>query len=199
VPELALVLWAIYFIPTLGVRVALHRRRTGRTGFVGQGQRGPAQLAQLVETAAIGCAVAAPILALAGAVEPIEALDKTAVNLCGAALFVAGLTGIVVAQEAMGASWRIGVDPAERTELVTHGPFALVRNPIFSFLVLVQVGTALLVPSVVAFAGIVLQLASVELQVRLVEEPYLLQAHGSSYADYARRVGRFLPGAGRLR
>ena len=32
----------------------------------------------------------------------------------------------------------------------------------------------------------------------MVEEPYLLKVHGSAYAEYAARVGRFLPGVGRL-
>jgi protein-S-isoprenylcysteine O-methyltransferase Ste14 len=200
VPELALVLWVAYFVPTLGIRVLLQRRRTGRSGFADTTRGGTAQsLAQLVETVAIGLGVAAPILALVGTVEPIEALDKSAVNLGGAVLFVLGLPGIVISQEAMGSSWRIGVDPEERTELVTRGPFALVRNPIFSFLVLVQAGTFLLVPSVVALAGLALQVISVEMQVRLVEEPYLLRTHADEYGDYARRVGRFVPGAGRLR
>ena len=38
----------------------------------------------------------------------------------------------------------------------------------------------------------------VQLQVRVVEEPYLLATHGKTYAAYAARVGRFVPGAGRL-
>ena len=193
-------LWAIYFVPTLGVRVVLQRRRTGHSGFADSSRRGGVQsLAQLVETLAIGLAIAAPILALTGALEPFGSLDETPVNLCGAALFVIGLAGIVVSQEAMGASWRIGVDPEERTELVTRGVFALVRNPIFSFLVLVQAGTFLLVPSVVALAGLVLQVVSVQRQVRLVEEPHLRGTHGDQYAAYTRRVGRFVPGLGRLR
>ena len=40
--------------------------------------------------------------------------------------------------------------------------------------------------------------AAVQLQVRVVEEPYLLATHGKTYAAYAARVGRFVPGAGRL-
>ncbi|HLS74191.1 MAG TPA: hypothetical protein VK046_10500 [Actinomycetaceae bacterium] len=36
-----------------------------------------------------------------------------------------------------------------------------------------------------------------EIQVRLVEEPYLLRTHGPAYARYTARVGRFLPGLGR--
>lgn len=38
----------------------------------------------------------------------------------------------------------------------------------------------------------------VQLQVRIVEEPYLVQTHGDRYVRYARRTGRFLPTRGRL-
>jgi protein-S-isoprenylcysteine O-methyltransferase Ste14 len=41
--------------------------------------------------------------------------------------------------------------------------------------------------------------ASVQVQVRLVEEPYLLRVHGDAYRAYAARTGRFVPGVGRLR
>ena len=34
---------------------------------------------------------------------------------------------------------------------------------------------------------------------RLIEEPYLTAVHGDAYRDYAGRVGRFLPGVGRIR
>ena len=98
----------------------------------------------------------------------------------------------------MGTSWRIGVDHEERTDLVTTGPFALVRNPIFSAMIPTALGLVLLVPSWVAILGFVGLIAALELQVRVVEEPYLLKAHGDRYADYARRVGRFVPGLGRL-
>lgn len=41
-------------------------------------------------------------------------------------------------------------------------------------------------------------MTALELQLRAVEEPYLLTAHGHAYATYAARVGRFAPGTGRL-
>jgi protein-S-isoprenylcysteine O-methyltransferase Ste14 len=49
-------------------------------------------------------------------------------------------------------------------------------------------GLALLVPSVVALGSVALMVAAVELQVRAVEEPHLLRAHGDAYAAYAARV-----------
>jgi protein-S-isoprenylcysteine O-methyltransferase Ste14 len=39
---------------------------------------------------------------------------------------------------------------------------------------------------------------SIQIQVRLVEEPSLLRVHGEDYRRYAARTGRFVPGIGRL-
>lgn len=138
--------------------------------------------------------LAAPLLGLAGALEPVSVLDGSIGYALGFVLFFAGLAGTLLA---MGASWRIGVDEAERTELVTGGPFALVRNPIFSAMVPAFLGLALLVPNIASLAGFAALVVALEVQVRLVEEPYLLRAHGARYADYASRVGRFVPGLGK--
>jgi protein-S-isoprenylcysteine O-methyltransferase Ste14 len=60
-------------------------------------------------------------------------------------------------------------------------------------------GIALVTPNLVAFAGFVLLVATIELQVRRVEEPYLLRTHGDTYRDYTASVGRFIPGIGLIR
>ena len=57
---------------------------------------------------------------------------------------------------------------------------------------------ALMVPSWIALAGVAALFIALELQVRVVEEPYLRRTHGRAYADYASRVGRFVPGVGKL-
>ncbi len=98
----------------------------------------------------------------------------------------------------MGASWRIGVDESERTKLVTDGLFARVRNPIYTFMVVAWIGFAALVPTWLGIAAVPLVIVGLEMQTRLVEEPHLLRSQGDPYRDYARRVGRFAPGIGRL-
>lgn len=197
---LALILYGVYLVLAFGLRTLIQLRRTGSTGFHGLGGRvGSAEW-----TAGIGFTVAllvgamAPVLALLDVVEPIAALDTTAVHVVGLLLAVGGIGLTFYAQVAMGASWRIGVDPAERTQLVTSGPFALVRNPIFAAMLPTALGLTLLVPSWVALAGLVGLVMALELQVRVVEEPYLLKVHGATYSTYATRVGRFVPGIGRL-
>jgi protein-S-isoprenylcysteine O-methyltransferase Ste14 len=55
-----------------------------------------------------------------------------------------------------------------------------------------------MVPAWLGFAAVVVTWLGLELQVRAVEEPYLLRTHGDEYRVYAARVGRFLPGVGRF-
>ena len=197
----ALVAYAIYLALAFGLRTVIQIRRTGSSGFKGvSGRPGSAEWsAGVLFVVALIVGAAAPVLALVDAVEPIDALDTTAAHVAGVVLFLVGLAATLAAQVAMGESWRIGVDEAERTDLVTDGPFALVRNPIFAAMLPTSLGLALMVPSWVALAGLAALFAALELQVRVVEEPYLQRAHGQTYAEYAGRVGRFLPGVGRLR
>lgn len=196
----ALALYALWFALAFGVRIALQVRRTGSTGVRGLDRdAAPLEwLAGALFVVSLAAGAAAPLLALLDVSEPIGALDGVVAHAAGIVLAAAGIVGTFVAQLAMGDSWRIGVESEERTELVTDGLFALVRNPIYSAMIPTVLGLALMVPSpvaLVAFAGLVLAL---ELQVRIVEEPYLLRAHGASYAKYAARVGRFVPRIGML-
>lgn len=191
---LALVLWVLYLVLAFGVRVALQLRRTGRTGVVGISGR-PGSLEWIGGV----LFVVALLVAFAGVFQdPIAGLDTTAAQAIGLVLAIGGILGTFAAQLAMGDAWRVGVDESERTELVTGGPFALVRNPIYSAMLPTVAGLALLVPNVLSIGGALALLAALELQTRGVEEPYLLRTHGRDYADYASRVGRFVPRIGRL-
>ena len=115
----------------------------------------------------------------------------------GGAVAAGGIVLASLAQQTMGESWRIGVDPAEQTELVTGGVFSAVRNPIFTAMVAVQAGTAVMAPTWLSVAGVVALVTAVEVQTRLVEEPYLARVHGETYAGYAYLTGRFIPLVGR--
>lgn len=141
--------------------------------------------------------VVAPLADLAG-LPPLAVIDHPMVRGLGAAVAVLGIVVAFGAQLSLGESWRIGIDEAERTTLVTTGAFRVVRDPIFAAVIVAFLGIALMVPNPVAIAGMVIIVIGIQLQVRLVEEPYLRRSHGVAYTDYAARVGRFLPGLGRL-
>jgi protein-S-isoprenylcysteine O-methyltransferase Ste14 len=195
----ALALMVFYLALAFGVRVAVALRDTGKTGIVNLGSAPPIELlgGVLFFTGVLLGGIN-PALALADAIEVWDELETTAAHVAGIVLCGVGIVGTFAAQMAMGTSWRIGVDPAERTELVTGGVFQFCRNPIYTFMVIAWIGFALLLPTWVALAAGVLLITGLQIQVRLVEEPHLIRTHGEPYADYARRVGRFVPSLGRL-
>ena len=196
----AVALLVVYGLLAFGVRVAVALRTTGRTGVVRLSGVPPIELLGgflFIGSGAIG--VANPILVLGDVIEPIDALDKTGTHVLGFAFAGVGIAGTFLAQMEMGASWRIGVNESERTDLVTGGVFSLCRNPIYTFMVLTWLGLALLVPTWLSIFSVPATIIAFEVQVRLVEEPYLLRSHGDAFRAYASHVGRFVPGAGTLR
>ena len=195
----ALVLCAVYLFVGFGLRTWIQWRRTGDTGFRGISGRfgSPEWWAGLLFAAALVAGVLGPVTALIGP-EPLAPLDSRSVQVTGTVLAVAGVLVTFATQTEMGTSWRIGVQETERTALVTTGPFALVRNPIFTAMAFTGIGLALMVPNAVAVMGAVLLVVAVQMQVRVVEEPYLRRVHGAAYGAYGARTGRFLPGLGRL-
>jgi len=194
----ALVLYLLGLGLAFGWRSVIQWRRTGDTGLrLDAGPPGTvAWWAKLLFIAALVLGLAGPITALAG-LPAIDALDHTSVQAGGLLIAVAGVLTTVAAQLHMGASWRVGVDHTERTTLITSGAFRLARNPIFTAMTVTSAGMSLLVPNIVSIAATAVLIASVQLQVRAVEEPYLARTHGNTYAAYAARVGRFLPRIGR--
>jgi protein-S-isoprenylcysteine O-methyltransferase Ste14 len=183
---------ALFGLLGIGVRTWVHRRRTGRSPIRhGAGMNGGMALGALALAF-----VAGPIAALAFGAKRLVHSDWSAG--LGLALSVVGLAALLWSQSSMGDSLRIGVDPRERTALVTTGPFRWVRNPIYSAMLLYVAGVALLVPNAGGFVAVAALALALDLHVRLVEEPYLAASHGSSYASYASRVGRFVPGIGKF-
>jgi protein-S-isoprenylcysteine O-methyltransferase Ste14 len=199
-PVLALVLFVVFAALGFGWRSWEQRRRTGSTGFRGiTGRPGSVEwCAGVGFVVAMGVAVFAPVLQLLGVVAPLGVLHAPWIEAAGAAIAMLGIAATVYAQLDMGDSWRIGVDPNETTTLVRSGVFGWVRNPIFTAMMTFGLGIALLTPNLVAIAGFVLLVVTIELQVRSVEEPYLLAKHGDAYRDYLAGVGRFVPRVGRV-
>ena len=92
----------------------------------------------------------------------------------------------------MGKSWRMGINPDEKTELVFTGPFAYVRNPIYGLSQLLMLCAILVAPMPLMFIVGAIHVLFMQWEVRR-EEKYLLSQHGEAYRGYLRNVGRFLP------
>jgi protein-S-isoprenylcysteine O-methyltransferase Ste14 len=174
--------------------------RTGGTGLIGL-RRGAGVLDWLSGILFVGgmaMSIVSLQLVLQDSLDPIDDLDTPALHVIGIVLAAAGGSAVFLAQLGMGASWRIGVSDEQNTELVTTGWFSVVRNPIYSAMIVGWTGFALLVPTWLSIAAVFVIAFGLELQVRAVEEPYLVRAHGGTFRAYAARVGRFVPGVGRF-
>ena len=185
----------------VGLRVALQWRRTGTTGVVlnrmGQSRADRVVLVGLVlATGALAVSIGA---ALAG--QPLGGPEEVPAPIVftGGGIAVLAIASAFWAQLAMGASWRIGLDRAEATALVTGGPFRWVRNPIYTAMIAFCAGLCAVLPGPLTAFTLAVGVAAIEAVVRFAEEPFLRARHGAAYAQWAMRAGRFVPGVGRMR
>ena len=199
-PDLALAVYVAFFAVAFGWRMWLQYRRTGDTGFRGfsSGTGFIDTIGTLFMLLAATLPAASAIAARFGLAAAFDGVNTAPANRAGLALALLGFIILVVAQLQMRDSWRVGVDRRETTALVTGGLFDLIRNPIYTGAFLAILGVFLMVPNVLSAVALILIVPGLEIQVRRVEEPYLLRTHGDSYRAYARRVGRFVPWVGRL-
>ena len=126
--------------------------------------------------------------------DKIRILDNLTIQGLGLLLTIAALLFTIYAQRVMGTAWRIGIDEEVKTRLVTEGPFAYVRNPVFLGMIVTLLGIFFLVPNYLMAFLFILNYLLINIQARL-EEEYLLKTHGTDYAHYKERTGRFLPRA----
>jgi len=111
--------------------------------------------------------------------------------LAGWILLGIALVLVCIAQAQMGNAWRIGIDRARATPLVSHGLFRLSRNPIYLAMRLMMLGQFCIVPAAASLTLLVAADLLMQVQVRL-EEQHLAGLHGERYAAYRARVRRWL-------
>jgi len=150
---------------------------------------------------AIGIALVVVQLALLAAVallpwtDPLWQRDAVVYALAGV-LALAGLVVAVLGVLGLGRSLTANPVPLDSSELVTGGLYGLVRHPIYSGLMLGALGVALAGATWwhlgVWLALVVLLMSKARWEERMLVERY------ADYADYALRVGRFIPGIGRI-
>jgi protein-S-isoprenylcysteine O-methyltransferase Ste14 len=86
------------------------------------------------------------------------------------------------------------IDPPKK--LVVEGPYRVVRNPMYWGVGLVVLGEAIVFHSRALAYVVAYFVVGVNLFVLLYEEPALKRKFGEEYAEYCRRVPRWLPRPG---
>ena len=190
----ALTLYLAFLVFAVGGRIALHYLATGDHGVrtVKRTASNTAKCASILLFTSFVATFVLSCLDAYGTVHPQVELGGSA-NTFGAAISLAGIALMILSQYQMGTAWRFGVDPAEKTDLVTVGLYAFVRNPIYSGVFLFCIGLLVLLPHVYMLIFLATAWLSIELQVRFVEEPHLRNLHGADYEKYIHRTGRYFP------
>lgn len=110
----------------------------------------------------------------------------------GAALTAAGLLFTVWARVHLGTNWSGTVTIKKGHELITSGPYAFVRHPIYTGLLLAFAGSALARDELRGALAFVLVLWSLWRKLRN-EERWMLEQFGEAYSTYSRRVAALIP------
>lgn len=121
----------------------------------------------------------------------VDWLAREPVGLSGLGLMLASVIWIVAAQSQMGRSWRVGISDADRPRLITHGLFSISRNPVFLGMIAMALGLFLAAPTAITLMALTATWLGIQIQVRL-EEQHLRETFGSEYAEYCRRVRRWV-------
>jgi protein-S-isoprenylcysteine O-methyltransferase Ste14 len=105
---------------------------------------------------------------------------------------VAAFVATLICLKKMGRSWRMGINPNDKTQLIISGPYAYLRHPIYALSSLLMLCTMAILPSPAMLTVGLIHLILLQWEARR-EEKYLTALHGPTYGDYAARTGRFVP------
>lgn len=116
--------------------------------------------------------------------------EKISLKWLGLGISFLSMVWIFTAQMQMRDSWRIGIDYSENNALITHGLFAISRNPIFLGILVSYIGFFLMMPNTLSFGLGLVSYVSISTQIRL-EEDYLMDCNKPAYRTYRSKVNRW--------
>ena len=121
----------------------------------------------------------------------IKMLDLSAIKIMGMVIislaFVLGISTLITMKD----SWRVGIRPEQKTDLIINGLFKFSRNPYFLSYDLLFIGIFLVFPTLVYLIFCLTFIFILHLLI-MDEEKYLIEQHGDSYKNYKDSVNRYL-------
>jgi protein-S-isoprenylcysteine O-methyltransferase Ste14 len=114
------------------------------------------------------------------------------VLLAGAAVTIAGLLFAVWARVYLGRNWSRSVTIKEDHELITTGPYALARHPIYTGILTGLLGTAIALSQVRGFIAFALFFFAFWIKLRM-EEQWMRSQFGETYVTYAHQTAALVP------
>jgi protein-S-isoprenylcysteine O-methyltransferase Ste14 len=110
----------------------------------------------------------------------------------GTLLVALGLAFSVWARVYIGRNWSATVTVKEDHELIRSGPYALVRHPIYSGLLLAFIGSAIVRGEWRGVLAVLIVIAALWRKLRL-EERWMSDTFGDQYRDYRKHTAALIP------
>ena len=201
---LPLIAVLVFYGLGFGWRTWVQLRRYGSSGIVlfRSGRPGQHLREALFVVLAVALLAEAALAAVAPrrlpGLVPLAPATAAVLRATGTVMVLGATALMLAAQLDLGASWRVGIDEGARPGLVTGGLYRYSRNPIYVAMLTALLGFALLLPSWISLGLLIGAGLGIRRHVG-DEEAYLGRTYGEEYRRYAARVGRFVPGVGRLR
>jgi protein-S-isoprenylcysteine O-methyltransferase Ste14 len=197
----------VWLVEPLRDRARQRRERRGEAPVEGQVERrverrSAARVAILVVLVAIGAlsllsAIAEDrILEVAG--EGGFSIQATWLQPIGLALLVVATAFTIWARLALGTSWSVGPRILGDRRLRTSGPYAVTRHPIYTGLLGMLIGSALISGVLASVLVVVVVAGIVKLKIWR-EEALLERTFPDEYPSYRRQVPQLIPGLAALR
>jgi len=122
---------------------------------------------------------------------PTHGSDDVLTGVIGTAIVAAGLGLAIYARIYLGQNWGMPMSRKQDPDLVTGGPYAFIRHPIYSGIILAMLGSAIglspvWVPPLIGFGAYFIYSAR-------REEEFLSQQFGETYRAYRRRTKMLIP------
>lgn len=166
-------------------------RRAKRVRVVG-GRRSTSDMIGLA-TALFGLGILPGIYVATGFPERADYPATAWAVVLGTIAFLAALWVFRVSHKELGRNWSITLEIREQHKLISTGPYALVRHPMYTSFLLMGVGQAFLLSNWVAgLAGLVGFAVLFFLRVDK-EERMMMENFGTQYQAYMERTKRLVP------
>lgn len=191
-PPLAIVADVVVFVAFVLVAAAIvidFRRYHRQSRGVERSDR------SLVETGSMALFFLAyyAVMKLGWLIVPLPRGVRTPMVLAGIVVVVAGAAFNIYGRIALKAGWANQIKVYEGHELITSGPYALVRHPLYASLIWTFLGGALIYSNALAlFMTLAVFVPMMYVRARK-EEALLTQSFAEKYTTYRDHTGMFLP------
>jgi protein-S-isoprenylcysteine O-methyltransferase Ste14 len=118
---------------------------------------------------------------------------NTPVVAAGFAVQIGGLLLAIWARRTLGRFWSGAIATNTDHQLIHNGPYRLARHPIYTAILMLYLGSAIISGELHGLVGVALAIIAYARKIRL-EEQHLRALFGPAYAEYQRETKALIPG-----